>query len=62
MFEDAVAGGGAGLRFLGLSGAVPVEGGVPIVANGKVIGAIGASGGTAQQDGVVAGAGINALK
>jgi len=62
VFEDGVAGGGAGLRILGLSGAVPVEGGIPIVANGKVIGAIGASGGTAQQDGVVAGAGINALK
>ena len=62
VFEDAVAGGGAGLRILGLSGAVPVEGGVPIIAHGKVIGAIGASGGTAQQDGVVAGAGINALK
>ena len=62
VFEDAVAGGGAGLRILGLSGAVPVEGGVPIIANGKVIGAIGASGGTAQQDGVVAAAGINALK
>ncbi len=61
-FEDLVAGGGAGLRILGLSGAVPIEGGVPIVANGKVIGAIGASGGTALQDGVVAGAGINALK
>lgn len=62
VFEDIVSGGGNGLRILGLSGAVPVEGGVPIVINGKVVGAIGASGGTAQQDGVVAGAGINALK
>lgn len=62
VFEDAVAGGGAGLRILGLNGAVPVEGGVPIIVNGKVIGAIGASGGTEQQDGVVAKAGLDALK
>ncbi len=62
VFEDAVAGGGAGLRILGLNGAVPVEGGVPIIVNGKVVGAIGASGGTAQQDGVVAKAGLDALK
>ena len=61
-FEDVLAAGGGGLRILGLSGAVPIEGGVPIVANGKIIGAIGTSGGTAQQDGVVAAAGINAIK
>jgi uncharacterized protein GlcG (DUF336 family) len=36
VFQDAVAGGGAGLRMLGLTGAVPVEGGVPLVADGKV--------------------------
>lgn len=62
VFEDAVAGGGAGLRILTLSGAIAIEGGVPIVVNGKVVGAIGASGGTAQQDGVVAKAGVDALK
>ena len=61
-FEDVLAAGGGGLRILGLSGAVPIEGGVPIVANGKVIDAIGASGGTAQQDGLVSAAGINAIK
>jgi glc operon protein GlcG len=60
-FEDALAAGGAGLRILTL-GVTAVEGGLPIVVNGKVIGAIGASGGTAQQDGVAAGAGVNALK
>jgi uncharacterized protein GlcG (DUF336 family) len=38
------------------------EGGVPIVVNGKIIGAIGASGGTGQQDGVAAAAGAGAAK
>jgi glc operon protein GlcG len=58
-FEDAVAGGRTAI--LRLPGAVPVEGGVPLVADGKVIGAIGCSGGTSQQDGVVAKAGADAL-
>ncbi len=62
VFQDAVAGGGAGLRMLGLTGAVPVEGGIPLVADGKVIGAIGASGGTSDQDGHTAQAGAAALK
>lgn len=57
VFQDGVAAGGAGIRFLGLTGAVPVEGGVPLVVNGKVIGAVGASGGTSDQDGRVANAG-----
>lgn len=62
VFEDLVAGAGAGTRILGLRGASPVEGGVPIVAVGKVIGGIGVSGVTSQQDGVVAKAGADALK
>lgn len=41
---------------------VASEGGVLILQNGKIIGAIGASGGTGQQDGVAAAAGANALK
>jgi glc operon protein GlcG len=53
-FEDLVAQGGIGLRTLGLRGATPLEGGVPIVADGKIIGAVGVSGGTSQQDGQVA--------
>ena len=40
-FEDAIAGGGIGLRVLGLQGAVPYEGGVPIMVDGKIIGAVG---------------------
>jgi uncharacterized protein GlcG (DUF336 family) len=61
-FQDALAAGGAGLRLLALDGAVPVEGGIPLVSAGKIVGAIGASGGTSEQDGVVAQAGVNALK
>ena len=57
--EDAVAGGrNAVLR---LPGAIPVEGGVPIAVDGKIIGAIGVSGATSQQDGQVAKAGVDAL-
>jgi uncharacterized protein GlcG (DUF336 family) len=57
-----VAGGGAGVRFLGLRYASPVEGGLPITIDGKIVGAIGVSGVTSDQDGVVAAAGLGALK
>jgi glc operon protein GlcG len=60
-FEDTVAAGPAGARVLALHGAMPVEGGLPIVANGKIIGAIGVSGVTSQQDGQIASAGLAAL-
>lgn len=60
VFQDAVAGGRTML--LGLRGAVPVEGGLPLVAAGKVVGAIGASGGTGAQDGQVAKAGADTVK
>lgn len=59
-FEDAVAGGRVAI--LGLGGAVPIEGGMPIVVAGKIIGAIGVSGATSPQDGQVARAGLDALK
>jgi uncharacterized protein GlcG (DUF336 family) len=61
-FQDTLAAGGEGLRILALQGAVPVDGGVPLVVGGKVVGAIGASGGTSAQDGQVASAGAAALK
>jgi glc operon protein GlcG len=61
-FQDNVAQGGAGLRILGLPGAVPVEGGIPLVEAGKIVGAIGVSGGTSDQDGVVGQAGANAIR
>jgi uncharacterized protein GlcG (DUF336 family) len=60
-FQDALAAGGAGLRILGLEGAVPVEGGIPIVVDSKVVGAIGVSGDTSDHDAVCAQAGANTL-
>src|SRR6266540_1136754 len=62
VFQDAVAGGGAGLRILGLEGAVPLDGGFPIVMDGKIVGAIGASGATGEQDAQCAAAGLAVLK
>ena len=61
-FEDAIAQGGANLRLLRLTGASPIEGGLPIMADGKVIGSIGVSGGSSAQDGQVAKAGVDGLK
>jgi glc operon protein GlcG len=58
--EDAVMTGGRTV-ILALPGAVPVEGGLPITVDGTVIGAIGVSGVTSTQDGLVAQAGIDAL-
>jgi uncharacterized protein GlcG (DUF336 family) len=61
-FEDQLAKGGDGLRTLGLEGAVPLEGGVPIVIEGKIVGAIGMSGGASAQDAQCAQVGADALK
>jgi uncharacterized protein GlcG (DUF336 family) len=60
VFEDALASGRTAI--LALHGAVPLDGGVPIISAGKLVGAIGASGGTTQQDGQVAKAGADAIK
>ncbi len=60
-FHDMVAAGGEGLRMLVMSGAVPIDGGLPIIVDGLVIGSIGLSGGTSAQDGQVAQAGLVAL-
>ena len=57
--QDTVAAGGEGLRMLRLEGAVPIEGGLPLLMDGKIVGAIGVSGGTSQQDGVAAKAGAD---
>ena len=56
-----VAGGGR-TAVLKIPGALPVEGGIPLMADGKIIGAIGVSGGTSQQDAQVAQAGVAALE
>jgi len=60
-FQDAVAGGGAGLRVLGLEGAVPVEGGMPLIVDSKIIGAIGLSGDLSEHDAQCARAGSDAV-
>ena len=58
-FEEVVAGGRTAI--LRLNGAVPIEGGLPLLVDGKVIGSIGVSGGTSPQDSVVATAGVAEL-
>ena len=60
--QDTIAAGGVGLRTLTLEGVVAAEGGVPLVLNGQIVGAIGVSGMTSEQDGVIAAAGVAALK
>jgi glc operon protein GlcG len=62
VFQDLVTGGGPGLRILGLPGAVPIEGGIPLVVNGQIVGAIGVSGDSSDHDGVCAQAGADSLK
>jgi len=59
--DDAIAHGGAGNRLLALKNITPIEGGLPIVLDGKIIGAIGVSGAISSQDSQVAKAGIDAL-
>jgi glc operon protein GlcG len=58
-FEDVVASGKT--NYLRLPGAVPIEGGVPLVVDGKIVGAIGISGATSVQDGQCAKAGAEAI-
>jgi glc operon protein GlcG len=60
--QDALTSGGAGLRVLALKGAEPVEGGLPIIVDGKLVGAIGLSGDVSEHDGQCAAAGVGALK
>jgi glc operon protein GlcG len=62
VFEDLVGQGGMNLRILRLSGASPLEGGLPIVMDGKLVGGIGVSGVTSAQDGQIARAGLEGLK
>ena len=61
MFQDLVAQGGPNLRLLRLSGASPLEGGIPLSVDGKIIGAVGVSGVTSEQDAQIAQAGAEAL-
>lgn len=59
-FEDFIAKGN--MAYLTLDGMSAIEGGVPIIEGGKIIGAIGVSGGSAAQDGVTANAGAAVIK
>jgi glc operon protein GlcG len=59
--DDAIAAGGAGMRLLALKNITPIEGGLPVVVDGRIIGAIGVSGALSSQDAQVAKAGADAL-
>ena len=59
VMEDAVTAGR--IVVMSLPNAVPVEGGLPLLADGKIVGAIGVSGATAPEDGIVAKAGADEL-
>lgn len=60
--QDAVAAGGAGLRLLRLRDATPLEGGIPLIVDGKIVGAIGVSGDSSDHDGQCASAGAAVIK
>jgi uncharacterized protein GlcG (DUF336 family) len=60
--EDAVAGGGMGLRMLAVEGVLPLEGGVLLMRQGRIIGSLGVSGAASNQDGIVAAAAAAEIK
>ena len=60
--QDLIAQGGANMRLLNLTGASMLEGGIPILVDGKIVGGVGVSGVTAQQDAQIGQAGIDTLK
>ena len=59
-FSDALAAGRTAI--VTLPGAIAIEGGTPIIAGGRVIGALGVSGGSSEEDGQVAAAGLAAVR
>jgi uncharacterized protein GlcG (DUF336 family) len=61
-FEDRLASGGAGLQVFNLPGSVALDGGFPIVIDGKIVGGMGASGATGAQDAQVVKAGLATIK
>ena len=62
VMQEMLAAGGAGVRVLRLRGAIPIDGGLPLIADGKIIGAIGMSGDTSENDGRCCQAGADVLK
>lgn len=61
VFEEAVTQGGLHLRLLGMTNLMPLDGGIPLIRDGAVVGAIGVSGMRSDQDAQVAQAGADAL-
>jgi glc operon protein GlcG len=61
-FVDAIAAAPGNVALLSLDGIIASEGGIPIVIGGKIVGSIGCSGATGQQDGVACQAGVDAVK
>src|SRR5713226_8307592 len=62
VFQDLIEQGGVNMRLLRLSGASPLEGGLPIIVDGKLVGGVGVSGVTSQQDAQIGRAGVEGLK
>ena len=62
VFQNGMAASGEGLHLLKLAGATPIEGGLPLIVDGKLVGSIGVSGVTSQQDNQIAKAGADVLK
>jgi glc operon protein GlcG len=60
VFADRIASGNAGV--LAVQGAIPIEGGIPLVIDGHIVGAIGVSGDTSEHDGQCAQMGVDAFK
>ncbi len=61
VFEDMIGQGGANMKVLKLPGALGVEGGLPIIVDGKIVGGIGVSGVKSSEDAEVGRAGLKAL-
>jgi uncharacterized protein GlcG (DUF336 family) len=61
LLQEGLAAGGTSLRILAVPGVTPIDGGLPIVVAGKIVGAIGVSGAAANQDAEVAMAGLAAV-
>jgi glc operon protein GlcG len=62
VFQDRLTSGNAGLPVLAVEGAMPVEGGIPLVIDGHIVGAIGVSGDSSEHDGQCAQMGVESLK
>jgi glc operon protein GlcG len=58
--DDLVSGGRN--AFLAIDGVIPLQGGLPVMVDGKLIGGVGVSGGTAPQDEQVAQAAVSVLQ